>query len=92
MSRSIAALTLVVDDYDKAIRFYTEALKFSLVEDTPLDDGKRWVRVAPHCDNETSLLLACADTTQQKASIGNQSGGRVFLFYTQMILSRITII
>ncbi|MBD1210860.1 MAG: VOC family protein [Ignavibacteria bacterium] len=79
MSQNIAALTLLVRDYDEAIAYYTEKLGFVLLEDTPLGAGKRWVRVAPK-GSETALLLAQASTEEQKAHIGNQTGGRVFLF------------
>ena len=79
MSQTIAALTLVVRDYDEAIVYYTEILGFVLLEYTPLGAGKRWVRVAPK-GSETSLLLAQASTAEQRAHIGNQTGGRVFLF------------
>lgn len=79
MSQTIAALTLVVRDYDEAIVYYTEILGFVLLEDTPLGAGKRWVRVAPK-GSETALLLAQASTAEQRAHIGNQTGGRVFLF------------
>ncbi len=75
----IGAVALLVPDYDEAIRFYTQALGFRLVEDTALGDGKRWVLVAPR-GGGTSLLLARADTAAQVARIGDQAGGRVFLF------------
>ena len=80
MNRSIALLTFVVRDYDEAIAFFTDALRFTLVEDTPLDGGKRWVVVAPPASQGASLLLAKAATAEQMAHIGNQTGGRVFLF------------
>ena len=80
MTHAIAALTLVVHDYDEAIAFFTDALRFSLVEDKPLGDGKRWVRVAPPGATGASLLLARAATPQQLDHVGNQTGGRVFLF------------
>jgi catechol 2,3-dioxygenase-like lactoylglutathione lyase family enzyme len=79
MKQSIAHVALVVADYDEAIAFYTGKLGFTLLEDTPLGDGKRWVRVAPP-GAECSLLLARAADARQRASIGNQGGGRVFLF------------
>lgn len=75
----IAAMTLVVTDYDAAINFYVGALGFSLLEDTDLGDGKRWVRVAPDSGN-TALLLAKADGEEQEEAIGNQTGGRVAFF------------
>jgi catechol 2,3-dioxygenase-like lactoylglutathione lyase family enzyme len=74
----ITQVALVVRDYDEAIRFFTEALGFTLVEDTP-QDGKRWVRVAPP-GGGTELLLARAATAEQQGAVGNQTGGRVFLF------------
>jgi catechol 2,3-dioxygenase-like lactoylglutathione lyase family enzyme len=80
MPRSIAALALVVRDYDEAIEFFTRALRFELVEDTPVADGKRWVVVAPPGPTGASLLLARAATPEQENRIGSQTGGRVFLF------------
>jgi catechol 2,3-dioxygenase-like lactoylglutathione lyase family enzyme len=80
MKQHIAHIALVVDDYDDAIRFYTEQLHFVLVEDTQLSETKRWVLVAPPGSSGCQLLLAKADGEQQKRSIGNQTGGRVFLF------------
>ncbi len=80
MTRSIASLALLVRDYDEAISFFTEALRFTLVEDTPLSPAKRWVVVAPSASPGASLLLAKAATPEQLAHVGNQSGGRVFLF------------
>lgn len=81
MKQSIAHISLVVKDYDEAIEFYTNKLKFTLVEDSyqPAQD-KRWVVVAPPGSAGCTLLLARAATDQQRAFIGNQSGGRVFLF------------
>lgn len=76
----IAHIALVVRDYDEAISFYTQKLDFNLIEDTKLSEVKRWVLVAPPGANECCLLLAKANNDQQSASIGNQSGGRVFLF------------
>ena len=80
MKRSIAHLALVVDDYDEAIRFYTEKLDFVLLEDTPQSPTKRWVLVAPPGAAECSLLLARGVGDEQRSRIGNQTGGRVFLF------------
>ena len=80
MKRHIGSITLLVRDYDEAIAYYTRALGFELLEDTPLGDGKRWVRVAPSGTNETALLLAKASTEGQAAHVGNQSGGRVGFF------------
>jgi len=78
--RRLAMLSLVVGDYDEAIDFYTRVMRFRLVEDTPLGDGKRWVVVAPGDGRGAQLLLARATTPEQAAAIGNQTGGRVFLF------------
>jgi catechol 2,3-dioxygenase-like lactoylglutathione lyase family enzyme len=80
MKQKIAHIALVVDDYDKAIEFYTKKLNFDLVEDTALSDIKRWVLVAPKGSTECCLLLAKAANNKQKGRIGNQTGGRVFLF------------
>ena len=80
MKQKIGSVALVVRDYDEAIAFYTQKLRFSLLEDTDLGDGKRWVLVAPPGPVETSLLLAKADSHNQESRIGNQTGGRVFLF------------
>ena len=79
MSRRIDLVTLVVRDYDEAIAWYTKVLGFSLVNDTPISETKRWVVVAPESD-DARLLLAKADDATQKTSIGNQTGGRVALF------------
>ena len=76
----IGALALVVRDYDEAIAFYRDKLGFELVEDTPLGPDKRWVRLAPPGSTEACLLLAKAATPEQAARIGDQTGGRVFLF------------
>jgi catechol 2,3-dioxygenase-like lactoylglutathione lyase family enzyme len=75
----IGRTAVVVRDYDEAIGFYTEKLGFVLVEDRDLGGGKRWVRVAPSGDG-TELLLARAATPEQCARIGDQTGGRVFIF------------
>jgi catechol 2,3-dioxygenase-like lactoylglutathione lyase family enzyme len=80
MKQSISQITLVVNDYDEAIEFYTQKLQFELVEDTPLTESKRWVLVRPQNSNGFCLLLAKAVNEEQKKSVGNQSGGRVFLF------------
>ena len=79
MNQHIAQIALVVDDYDQAINFYTKKLNFRLVEDTRLSETKRWVLVAP-AGGECCLLLAKAANEEQKSRIGNQTGGRVFLF------------
>ncbi len=80
MTCSIALVSLMVRDYDEAIAYYTSALGFALIEDTPREGGKRWVVVAPRGGRGASLLLARAATENQKQSVGNQTGGRVFLF------------
>jgi len=80
MKQRIAHIALVVKEYDEAIQFYTEKLGFTLIEDTPQGDDKRWVVVSPPGATECSLLLAKAANDKQAASIGNQTGGRVFLF------------
>lgn len=81
MKQSIVHVALVVRDYDEAIRFYTEKLNFTVVDDTyqPAQD-KRWVLIAPPGANGLTLLLARASTPEQERFIGNQAGGRVFLF------------
>ena len=80
MKQTIAALTLLVREYDEAIEFFTRALGFTLIEDSPLDNGKRWVVVAPAGAAGARLLLGRAANPQQQASVGNQGGGWVFLF------------
>lgn len=84
MAQHIGALALLVADYDQAITFFTLGLGFELLEDTPLDEpgkpGKRWVRVAPAGSQGSALLLARAASEEQRAAIGQQGGGRVFLF------------
>ena len=79
MKQHLAAVTLLVPDYDKAIAYYLGKLGFKLVEDTALSATKRWVVVAPPGSGETGLLLAQADSPNQWEAIGNQTGGRVFL-------------
>jgi catechol 2,3-dioxygenase-like lactoylglutathione lyase family enzyme len=80
----LGLVSVVVRDYDEAIEFYVDQLGFEVVGDTPLGDGKRWVVVAPPGASETSLLLARAATDDERARIGDQTGGRVFLFlYTE---------
>jgi catechol 2,3-dioxygenase-like lactoylglutathione lyase family enzyme len=80
MAQTLSHVTLLVRDYNEAISFFTNALGFQLIQDTPQDEGKRWVLVAPAGSPGTSLLLAQASTPEQAARIGNQTGGRVFLF------------
>ncbi|NVP54798.1 VOC family protein [Mycoplana rhizolycopersici] len=80
MTRRIALVTLVVPDYDRAVAFYCGALRFDLIEDTQLPDGKRWVVVRPSGGERSGLLLARASGERQRAAIGNQAGGRVGFF------------
>jgi lactoylglutathione lyase len=80
MNSSIARIAILVRDYDEAIAYYTSNLGFELVEDTDMGNGKRWVVVAPKGGTGASLLLARAANAQQTSRIGNQTGGRVFLF------------
>lgn len=81
MKQSIIHIALVVRDYDEAIAFYTEKLNFTLLEDTyQPEQDKRWVVVAPPGSTGTTLLLARASKPEQETFIGNQTGGRVFLF------------
>ena len=77
---TLACISFIVRDYDEAIAFFTQTLQFTLVEDTVLSDSKRWVLVAPPGATGTTLLLARASAPEQEHFIGNQSGGRVFLF------------
>jgi catechol 2,3-dioxygenase-like lactoylglutathione lyase family enzyme len=80
VAQTIEFVSLVVRDYDEAIEFFTRYLGFVLAEDIPLGDGKRWVRVTPPGTSGTSLVLARAATCKQAARVGDQTGGRVFLF------------
>jgi catechol 2,3-dioxygenase-like lactoylglutathione lyase family enzyme len=80
MRQAIGAVTLLVRDYDEAISFYREKVGFSVVEDTDLGGGKRWVLLAPPGSNEARLLLARARTGEELSAVGRQAGGRVFLF------------
>jgi catechol 2,3-dioxygenase-like lactoylglutathione lyase family enzyme len=80
MGQRIIHISILVKDYDEAIEFYTNKLNFELIEDTRLSETKRWVLVKPKGKGECCLLLAKAMTDEQKRFIGNQSGGRVFLF------------
>src|SRR5687767_4471985 len=80
MKQAIALISLVVHDYDEAIEFYTKKLNFSLNEDTPLSETKRWVTVSPPGSDGCKLLLAKASDEDQRTRVGNQTGGRVFLF------------
>jgi len=101
MKQSIAHLALLVNEYDEAIEFYTRKLHFTLIEDTVLSDVKRWVRIAPPGSAGCCLLLAKAVNEEQKNQVGNQTGGRVFLFlntddferdYQNLLDNRVTII
>jgi len=80
MVQRLIHITLLVDDYDKAIDFYTQKLNFKLVEDTVLSETKRWVLISPSGSEGCCLLLAKASNEEQQIRIGNQTGGRVFLF------------
>jgi len=80
MDQQIVHIALVVEDYDEAIQFYTQKLGFTLVEDTPQSETKRWVLVKPAGAGECCLLLAKGVGDEQRSRIGNQAGGRVFLF------------
>ena len=102
MKQSIVHIALVVEDYDEAINFYVNKLNFELIEDTyqPTQD-KRWVVVSPPGSNGVTLLLARASKAEQKAVVGDQTGGRVFLFlatddvwrdYKRMVLEGIKFI
>lgn len=94
MKQYLAQIALVIKDYDEAIDFYTQKLNFELIEDTKLSEEKRWVVVRPKGSTETAILLAKAANEEQESRVGNQTGGRVFLFlytddfwrdYNQMI-------
>jgi catechol 2,3-dioxygenase-like lactoylglutathione lyase family enzyme len=80
MNQHLAHVALVVENYDDAIKFYTEKLNFDLIEDTRLSETKRWVMVKPRGEGQCCLLLAQAGNEEQKSRVGNQTGGRVFLF------------
>ncbi len=101
MDQRIMQLTLVVRDYDEAINFYTQQLGFELIEDTKMSETKRWVVVKPSGEGGCSLLLAKAANEEQVKAIGNQTGGRVFLFlhtddikrdYTSLVANNVTIV
>lgn len=80
MQQHLARIALLVNDYDEAIRFYIEKLSFTLIEDTVLSAEKRWVVIAPPGTSQCCLLLAKAANNEQQSRVGNQTGGRVFLF------------
>lgn len=101
MGQRIAHVSILVKEYDEAIEFYTKKLNFDLIEDTKLSETKRWVLVKPKGKGECSLLLAKAANEEQEMFIGNQSGGRVFLFlytddfdndYNNLVKQNITIV
>jgi uncharacterized glyoxalase superfamily protein PhnB len=80
MNQRLVQIALVVNDYDEAIEFYTQQLDFDLIEDTKLSETKRWVVISPKGQNSCALLLAKAAKEEQRTRVGNQTGGRVFLF------------
>ena len=80
MAQTLGHVTLVVRNYDEAVAFFTHALGFRVIQDIVLGEGKRWILVGPPNSRGTSLLLAQASTPEQVSRIGNQTGGRVFLF------------
>ena len=80
MRQNLGAVTVLVPSYDEGLRFYAGCLGFDIIADTELSPGKRWVLVAPPGGGQTRLLLAEATTDEQRRAIGNQAGGRVFLF------------
>jgi catechol 2,3-dioxygenase-like lactoylglutathione lyase family enzyme len=101
MNQSLAHIALVVNDYDEAIKFYTQILHFTLVEDKVMSPTKRWVMVAPQGSTGTTILLVKASNEEQQSRIGNQTGGRVFLFlytddikrdYLNLVNKKVTII
>jgi len=80
LKQELSHIAIIVKDYDEAIRFYCDKLHFTLLEDTVLSETKRWVKVRPPGSSGASLLLARAANDEQASRIGNQTGGRVFLF------------
>lgn len=102
MKQSLAHVAIVVREYDEAIEFYTKKLNFSLTEDSyQPEQDKRWVVVAPPGSEGTSLLLARASKPEQESVVGNQAGGRVFLFlrtddferdYSEMVARGVTFV
>ena len=80
MKNSLSLVSLLVEEYDPAIEFFTQKLNFTLIEDTVISDQKRWVVVSPKGSAGTNLLLAKANNSMQQSHIGKQAGGRVFLF------------
>jgi len=101
MQLSLAQIAIVVNDYDEAIAFYCGKLGFTLIEDTVMSASKRWVVVSPNDGNGCRLLLAKAANEAQASRVGNQTGGRVFLFlhtsnfdamYNRLLEQQITIV
>jgi uncharacterized glyoxalase superfamily protein PhnB len=101
MKQSIANIALLVENYDDAIEFYTQKLHFTLVENTMLNDTKQWVLVAPPGSAGCNILFAKAVNSEQKSRVGNQTGGRVFLFlntdnferdYRNLLENKVTIV
>lgn len=101
MKQTLGHVALVVRDYDEALAFYTQTLNFTVVEDTQMSEEKRWVLIAPPGSRGATLLLARATTPEQASRIGNQTGGRVFLFlhtddfwrdYNEMVASNVNFI
>jgi catechol 2,3-dioxygenase-like lactoylglutathione lyase family enzyme len=101
MIQSLAHISLLVNDYDEAIKFYTQTLHFVLLEDKVMSPTKRWVMIAPQGSTGTSILLAKASNEEQQNRLGNQTGGRVFLFlytddikrdYLNLVNKKVTII
>lgn len=101
MNQHLAHIALLVNDYDEAIHFFVQKLNFDLIEDTRLSETKRWVLVKPRGEGNCCLLLANAVGERQKQAVGNQSGGRVFLFlhtdnfqrdYENLLQEQITIV
>ena len=101
MIQSLAHIALLVNDYDEAIKFYTQTLQFVLLEDKVMSPTKRWVLIAPQGSTGTSILLAKASNEEQQNRLGNQTGGRVFLFlytddikrdYLNLVNKKVTII
>ncbi|MDB5202332.1 MAG: hypothetical protein JWQ27_1741 [Ferruginibacter sp.] len=101
MKQELAQIALLVHDYDEAIAFYTQQLNFRVLEDTKMSEDKRWVVLTPAGSNGCKLLLARASNAEQSSRVGNQTGGRVFLFlYTddlrrdheQLVLNKVRIV
>ena len=101
MKQSLAHIAILVNDYDEAIQFYTQILHFTLVEDKVMSPTKRWVMIAPPGSTGITLLLAKASNEEQQSRVGNQTGGRVFLFlytdnitrdYKNLIAEKVTIV